>query len=231
MKRILSTLSRKWPEYLLEILVLIIGIYGAFALENWNDKRSNNKFESDILTLIGQNLEKDSLSLIEISRQNNKAIQAMSVLLTAIPENLTEDSIAIYLGDIINFDRFRPSISAFEVLKSNGLNNISDPELRVLLSTYYDDNVQHLLQSLQDVENSFNADFVPMLKKDFEDFNFKEYAKPYHPQEFVAQRDLLSYLRIFRDNRRGVREPVKKALYNISTIRMLIKSKYPGQFK
>ncbi len=229
MKRILTTLSQKWPEYLLEILVLIIGIYGAFALENWNEERRNNKFESDILALIERNLVKDSLALIEIYKQNDKAITAMNVLLAANPQELTEDSITIYLGDIINFDRFRPAMSAFEVLKSNGLNNISNPELRVLVSTYYDDNVQHLLQSLQDVENSFNVDFVPMLKKDFEDFKFKSYAKPYEPRAFISDREFLSYLRIFRDNRAGVREPLKKALLNITGIRKLIKSKYSGK--
>lgn len=45
MKRILTTLNEKWPEYLLEIFVLIIGIYGAFALDEWREEQLERKAE------------------------------------------------------------------------------------------------------------------------------------------------------------------------------------------
>jgi hypothetical protein len=222
MKRILTTLSKKWPEYLLEILVLIIGIYGAFAVESWNEDKKNDKFESDILLLINQNLIKDSIALQSIYKENTKAIDAINRLLSPDAQQLSDDSIALYLGAIINFDRFRPITSAFEVLKSNGLNNVTNPELRVIISTYYDNDVLSILQSLMDIEKSFNNDLVPWVKDHFEDFDFKDYAKPYEPKKFIARRDVISYFKIFRDNRRGIDLPIKKALDNIFIIRQLI---------
>ena len=49
MKRILSTLKEKWPEYFLEILVLIIGIYGVFELANYGENRNRKRAELEIL--------------------------------------------------------------------------------------------------------------------------------------------------------------------------------------
>lgn len=55
MKRILSTLNQKWPEYFLEILVLIIGIWGAFELSNYGENKNRKRDELEILKGCKQN--------------------------------------------------------------------------------------------------------------------------------------------------------------------------------
>jgi hypothetical protein len=60
MKRILTTLSEKWPEYLLEILVLIIGIYGAFALESWNEELKEKKEIGNYIQSIRKDIQADT---------------------------------------------------------------------------------------------------------------------------------------------------------------------------
>ncbi len=69
MKRILTTLSQKWPEYLLEILVLIIGIYGAFAVDNWNENRKSDAEEINLFKNILTDLQSDSLLAVGCLKQ------------------------------------------------------------------------------------------------------------------------------------------------------------------
>ena len=60
MKKILDLLKRKWAEYLLEILVIIIGILGAFMLNNWNEGKVNSQLERQYLSSIILDLKFES---------------------------------------------------------------------------------------------------------------------------------------------------------------------------
>jgi hypothetical protein len=63
MKKILETLKLKWAEYLLEILVIVIGIIVAFNLDAWH---TQNLQEDRLVTI----LEKTQLSIQPITERN-----------------------------------------------------------------------------------------------------------------------------------------------------------------
>jgi hypothetical protein len=56
LKRIFSTLSEKWPEYFLEVLVITMGILGAFILNNWRDNALERQSELESLASLKQDL-------------------------------------------------------------------------------------------------------------------------------------------------------------------------------
>jgi hypothetical protein len=174
MKRVLTTLARKWPEYLLETLVLIIGIYGAFALERWNENRNARAFEHNTLERILVNLKTDRRNLETINIRFRRAIYANEQVMSIDPTTKDKDSLQYWLGDMVQFERFQPLTNAYEVLKSRGLDVLSNQDLAYQIGKYYDDDAQGAVKTVGDIESSFNTDWVPLLKNNVVNFQFKK---------------------------------------------------------
>jgi hypothetical protein len=63
MKKVIETFRAKWAEFLLEILVIVIGILVAFALDSWNQKIATRRQLTDSMVKLLEDLKKDSLLL------------------------------------------------------------------------------------------------------------------------------------------------------------------------
>jgi len=84
MKKIIETLKQKWAEYLLEIIVIMIGILGAFALNNWNEERKENDKIITILKKARIMLNEEVLDLQDqnlfISELRDKTLLALEII-------------------------------------------------------------------------------------------------------------------------------------------------------
>ena len=134
-----------------EIALVVVGILIALNINNWNDHRKDKAYEQEILLLINQNLKSDSLSLSIELFKSKKAIELTDKLLEQVSLKNYSDSLNFWMGEIISFERFKSQSSAFEVLKSKGIETISDNELQLALISYYDENLYKVYQSLNDV--------------------------------------------------------------------------------
>jgi hypothetical protein len=207
-----------------EIALVMIGILLALQVNNWNELRKVKTFEKEILTLIDQNLERDSILLSTERFKTVEAITYTNRLLEQVTLKNYNDSLNNWMGKIISFERFKSQSSAFEVLKSKGLDIISNNELQLALISYYDESLFKLYESLNDVLGSFNNDWIPVVKTEFSDFIWTEYCEPIDSKTFFEKPSSIVLFKLFKDNRSGQLRKMDSSLAEIHNIRNLIKS-------
>nr|WP_321224455.1 DUF6090 family protein [uncultured Psychroserpens sp.] len=215
--------ATKYFKYAIgEIVLVVIGILIALQINNWNENRKKNLFESEIIALIDNNLVQDSISLSIELKKAKLAVESTDLLLNQVKQGNYNDSLNYMMGKIINFQRFKSQSSAFEVLKSKGIENITDNELQLALISYYDEFLFKVSESTLDVEESFIADWTPIIKQEFLDFKWEHFCVPIDSKSFFEKPSTIILFKLFKDNRSGQVEYMGKTISKISEIRKLI---------
>ena len=204
-----------------EIVLVVIGILIALSINNWNDVRKNKKYEQEILFLINQNLKSDFIALTTELSKSKESTKLSNRLLEQVSKGNYSDSINQWMGKIISFEMFKSQSSAFEILKSKGIDVISDKDLQLELISYYDESLYSVYEALEDVEESFKNDWVPILKEDFLDFKWREYAIPIDSKAFFEKQATISFIKLYKENRASGERYLEAALEKISKIRKL----------
>lgn len=138
MKRILATLKIKWPEFLLEIFVIMVGILGAYTLNGWSYRTERSGQERQILREIRNNLELDLFDLQGNRNAHKGALDLLDSLENAENYQLTDEQIGLYLFRAFRDLVYLPQTSAFETLKAKGVDLISNDSLRIDILRLYD---------------------------------------------------------------------------------------------
>ena len=155
MKKILTTLSQKWPEYLLEMLVITAGILGAFMLNSWNESRLNIAKEAILLQEINTEfrINKAQLEIVVSSHENT--LKSINWVRKRYPFDQPHDSLDYYLQHVFMSYTFNPSNSSVNsLISSSSFEIVSDLELRKLLVQWTD-----IAFDYQE-EETLNKDFV-----------------------------------------------------------------------
>ena len=218
--------ENKFSKYLLyaigEIVLVVIGILIALQLNNLNEESKNREFEKEILAQIQENINNDKLALKQIVNDFNKAITSSEKILQSEVSDKTEDSIKIWLGSIIMFNRFQPLTNAYEVLKSKGLDKISNKNLRFLLGKYYDDEASQMIKSTNDIELTFNNHWLPVLFEEMVEFEFKKYVELKDYSILLRPSKAQNILKLNRDNLASGINRIQGGLATIDEIQNLI---------
>ena len=189
-----------------EIVLIVIGILIALQINEWADNRSERRFERKTLSQIRINLQTDHEELSEILRKRGEAIQSIDNILAIEDPDNPDDNLKLWLSDVMQFDRFHALSSAYEVLKSRGLDIVRNDVLRTTLGIYYDSWAREIQQHNQDLERGFFSHWIPVIIADIEEFDWDVVAKPYDATALLNDRMFLNTLKIEQDNHEGAAE-------------------------
>lgn len=139
-RRILNHLKSKWYKYVLEIIVIIVGILIAYNLEQWSDTRKSKKKEIEILKEFKSGLTADLSDMHDNIRSHEYSIRSSKIILEVIKDNLPyHDSLDACFAYTHAFSTFTGNVSPVEQLKNTDLAVVSNDTLRLKISGMYDE--------------------------------------------------------------------------------------------
>lgn len=193
MKRLLYTLSQKWPEYLLEVVVITAGVLGAFALNNWNELRKIEKQEIRTMQALYEEA-KDNLPVLEgcMSEMEEKIAftDTLQQYLGSNHAGLPRRNLLRWIGGAIgSTERCVLLSDVLEELRSSGnLNQLRDVTIRRQLS-----NLSAALLELDELENEWSQEFtnsvLPFMNKRISWDEIEYYMYPDDPNYLPNQYD------------------------------------------
>jgi hypothetical protein len=213
MKRILTILKEKWPEYILEILVITIGIFVAFELNNYGQNRTQKKVEIEILkgcqTELMADLEDININLKDFER----SIRALNLIIEVLEnDGAYHDSLSSYFNYTLLPIHFVHSTSSFEMLKSKGLDIVSNPTIRRKLISLYDSQYELFLQAEKEELDEVQYGLRHMLSGRFESgFNYWEdtFKGTMVPLDFESLKRDKEYLYFIKTQRNRTRSYIE----------------------
>ena len=143
--------NQKLKRYLLyavgEIILVVIGILIAVQVNNWNRQQK----EKDIEIALLQQMEKDLTTCLEDINYNiivtEKGIKSAEMLLSYMDTNQPyEDSLAAHFASSFTWTRLMINSIAYETIKSNGIDIISNVDLRNKIVNLFETRLEFLRQ-------------------------------------------------------------------------------------
>jgi hypothetical protein len=163
MKKILETLKNKWAEYLLEIIVITIGILVAYTLNNWNEKRKDSVKSHEVLLEIKENIQFNTSQFNAEIMEEKNVVKSVDVVLESInTAGEYHDSLDFHMYNISYWPSSSRKSSGYETLKSQGVELIKSTELRQSIIDLYEKTYNEISEIILETRADHETSIVPM---------------------------------------------------------------------
>lgn len=201
-----SAIKRQdWFVVLIEIFIVVIGIYIGLQVDAWNEARKDREKELIILDQLKAGLEVDLANLEEAMDRFKNVDERVGYLIEHIkakkpyaPE-LDADFGALYGIDTQSLNR-----AAYESLKSEGLDLVSNPALRSQITQVFEKTYANLDLSYEDEKSSVLGVLRPYFLFHFKDLRFNVSATPLDYEALSGDQEFLNIadyrLQVVRQN-------------------------------
>mgnify|MGYP006266713401 CR=1 FL=1 len=144
-KSALTLKKRTWRRYTFEFLSIFVAVISAFALNNWNDNRRDNRAESKILMEILNGLEKDKNDIALNRMGHEQGIRACAFWRRILQgESPGLDTLVRHYVALTRDFTSIQNTSGYETLKSRGFELVDNDSLRSKIISLYEFDYQTL---------------------------------------------------------------------------------------
>lgn len=221
-----------WRKFGLEFLSIFIAVISAFALNNWNENKKNDKTEQKILVEIKNGLEKDLEDLNTNTNGHKRGIKASQFWRKLLMnEEVVVDSLQLRFIELTRDFTSLQNRSGYETLKSNGLELIQNDSLRFELISLYEydyytlrkleeeyEEMQYQKNYFKEINNSFASNFIFDKKG-----NLVDISKPIRLSK-KEKNIILSYLMKMEINRQMVIMFYEKTNKKVNKLKTVIEN-------
>ena len=124
-----------------EIILVMIGILLALQVNNWNEDRKKRLLEADYYCKLLEDLNQDVIEIKNQIKTNELRIKNSNIFISILqkPKFTQKEVVDAMVGSVYQTSyTFKPSLAAFEDIKSSGnLGLLKDLKLKKQLITYY----------------------------------------------------------------------------------------------
>ena len=211
----------KYLKYAIgEIVLVVIGILIALQINNWNTDSKASIEELELLTEMKYNLEIDLKDCIWNINKNQELYESNLIVHSNLEQRKPFiDSLRVHYGNILGTTTQLRNMSAYDHLKSKGMNLIQNDSLRQRITTVYSARYYYIEMKELEYDNQIQLNqVIPQLNGKIVIDNISKTGYPIDVESLYDDNYLIGALRTNLDVKRFMIKAYKNLAEDIKSL-------------